>query len=189
MLIDSAQCDPEAAQAIFANPSLAAKTLLIPLDLTHQVLATKEVLQQLVHGPGSSEMALGPQNIDLTAEARNLRPMLHDLLTFFASTYALVYGLTSGPPLHDPIAVTIVLSEEASKDLNFDDRGERWHVNVVTDGLHSDSSEKRGQVGRIMLRQAAKNEGGVRIPRTLNVKQFWEIIDECIQYAEKALKH
>ena len=36
--------------------------------------------------------------------------MLHDLLTFFAHTYASVFGITAGPPLHDPLAVAVLLS-------------------------------------------------------------------------------
>ncbi|KAL8808601.1 MAG: hypothetical protein Q9200_004204 [Gallowayella weberi] len=44
-------CDPEAAQSIFSNAILTPKTTLIPLDLTHQVLATEAVQSKLRHGP------------------------------------------------------------------------------------------------------------------------------------------
>lgn len=115
--------------------------------------------------------------------------MLHDLLIFFSSTYSTVYGLTAGPPLHDPIAVAVILNHAAlGEPLEFhDDSGERWHVTVVTDGLHSDSNDERGQVGRTKVHKAAPHEGGVRIPKRLNVEHFWAIIERCIQSAELVL--
>lgn len=118
-----------------------------------------------------------------------LRKMFHDLLIFFASTYSSVYGLTAGPPLHDPIAVAVILNHAAlGEPLEFhDDSGERWHVTVVTDGLHSDCDDERGQVGGIKVHKAAPHEGGVRIPKRLNVEHFWAIIEGCIQSAELVL--
>ena len=70
--------DPEAASSVFDNEILAAKTTLIPLDLTHQVLATQEVQDLLLYGPGGEK----------TGEGRTtLRIMLVELLMFFAKTY------------------------------------------------------------------------------------------------------
>lgn len=116
----------------------------------------------------------------------NLRKMLHDLLMFFASTYSAVFGLTAGPPLHDPIAVAVILNDVAlSEPLGFHDNGgDRWHVTVVTDGLHSDCNDERGQLGMTRASKAAPHEGGVRIPTRLNVEHFWAIIERCIQRAE-----
>lgn len=114
--------------------------------------------------------------------------MLHELVMFFASTYAHVYGLTSGPPLHDPVAVAAVLAHQSSEDLGFDDgEGERWHVRVVTDGLHSNSSDLRGEVGRTVATMAPAKKDGVWIPRSLNVDRFWDMVESCIQRAERAL--
>lgn len=118
-----------------------------------------------------------------------LRKMLHDLLLFFASTYCTIFGLTAGPPLHDPIAVAVILNHVAlGEPLEFhDNSGERWHVTVVTDGLHSDCNDERVQVGRTRVSKAAPHEGGVRIPKRLNVEHFWAIIEGCIQSAELVL--
>jgi uridine nucleosidase len=114
--------------------------------------------------------------------------MLHELLMFFASTYAHVYGLTRGPPLHDPIAVAAILPDQLNGGLDFDDgEGERWNVRVVTDGLHSNSSDQRGEVGRTVATMVGAKELGVRIPRGVNVDHFWAIVESCIQRAEKAL--
>lgn len=118
----------------------------------------------------------------------NLRKMLHDLLMFFATTYADVFGFTRGPPLHDPIAVAVLLNESSHEQLEFDDnQGERWILDVVTDGLHSSNHEERGQVGRTKARKALAGEGGIRIPRRLNVQRFWAVVEDCIQHAEDAL--
>ncbi|KAK0510209.1 hypothetical protein JMJ35_007603 [Cladonia borealis] len=168
-------CDPEAAKSIFSNSTLAAKTTLITLDLSHQVLASVEVQQLLV----------GDQRALVTGQLSNVRHLFYQILVFFAHTYRDVFGLTKGPPLHDPLAVAILL-DGLSEVIQFNDNGgERWHVNVVTDGLHSDLEAEQGQVGRTMLTQA--EEGGVRIPRALDRFRFWQILDECLERAEKAL--
>lgn len=114
--------------------------------------------------------------------------MLHDLVMFFASTYADVYGLTRGPPLHDPVAVAAVLANESHENLGFKyGERERWHIRVITDGLHSNSSDLRGQVGRTIAKMAPAAEDGVSIPRSLNVDRFWDLVESCIQRAEGAL--
>lgn len=156
---------------------------MIPLDLTHQVIATKDVREGLLRKPAEYNGSAHPE---VEATPLTLRALLHDLLIFFGSTYADVYGFTSGPPLHDPIAVAVLLIDACHDEpLGFDDRGgERWHVDVVTDGLHSDRSDERGQVGRTRVRKAAIGEGGVRIPRGIDVKHFWAIIERCVQRAE-----
>lgn len=139
------------------------------------MLATQEIQQQLLYGYASPSTA--------TAAPSTLRQMLHDLLTFFAHTYSDVFGLT-GPPLHDPIAVAVLLFDQAK----FDDRGgERWQIEVITEGFHSDLEEEQGQVGRTFVTKLAGGQGGVRIPRTLDVQRFWTIIEQCVQRAESRL--
>ena len=169
-------CDPEAAAAVFGNKELAAKTTLIPLDLTHQVLGTTEVKRVLLYG-----------DLEESKEPSTLRRMLHDLLIFFAGTYEKVFGLVEGPPLHDPIAVAVLLDSFGFEQLGFCDRsGERWEVNVVTNGRHSKDERLRGQLGRTI---ANRVEGeGVRIPRGLDVKAFWRVFETCIRTAEEDLR-
>lgn len=112
--------------------------------------------------------------------------MFYELLIFFAHTYATVFGLTAGPPLHDPLAVAIILfSHYLEPELSFDDGGgERWMIEVVTDGLHSEEEGERGQVGRTIAKKAKDTEVGVRIPRSVNVRYFWEVIEKCMARAE-----
>ena len=77
--------DPEAAAAIFQNKELARKTSVVPLDLSHQVLATSEVLNLLLHGKRESDEFEFQNNRQ--KGKTELRQMLTDLLTFFAHTY------------------------------------------------------------------------------------------------------
>jgi uridine nucleosidase len=76
--------DPEAAASIFGNAALAAKTTLIPLDLTHLVLTTAEVQALLLHGAdGQQETG----STGASAGKTTLRVMLVELLMFFAQKY------------------------------------------------------------------------------------------------------
>jgi uridine nucleosidase len=81
--------DPEAAAAVFGNPALARKTTLIPLDLTHQVLGTKEVQDMLLFGTGADAKEKMRKGTTTT------RMMFVELLLFFAKTYRLVADFPS----------------------------------------------------------------------------------------------
>ena len=80
--------DPEAAAEVFHNKEVAKKTTLVPLDLTHQVLATNDVRNMLLYGPGGNNEGKGKTT---------LRDMLVELLYFFAETYAYVVLLSWTP--------------------------------------------------------------------------------------------
>lgn len=71
--------DPEAAATVFHTKEIAAKTTIVPLDLSHQVLATPEVREMLLYGPDAEKTGPGKTT---------LRTMLVELLYFFAQTYA-----------------------------------------------------------------------------------------------------
>ncbi|KAI9045708.1 uridine-cytidine N-ribohydrolase [Aspergillus affinis] len=173
-------CDPEGSQSIFSNPVLASKTTLITLDLTHQVLASPAVQSRVLHG---SDDASAPSTV--------LRQMLFDLLVFFASTYENVFGLNDGPPLHDPLAVAVILStlnpifakQHPDQALKFDDRnGERFAVNVITDGLHGIDVAVVGSLGRSVVSPIMQ---GVAIPRGVDLDAFWNIILDCLRRADE----
>jgi len=123
----------------------------------------------------------------------NIRQLFHEILVFFAHTYEEVFGLTRGPPLHDPITVAVLLDGVCEGGL-FDDRGgERWRVKVVTDGQHSDLEDEQGRVGMTVVDKIVEGSGegasglGVRIPRGLDVERFWAIIEMCMRRAEEAI--
>ena len=153
--------------SVFTLPSLARKTTLMPLDVTHQVLADEEVLR-LLHLGGKED----------TAPGSPLRGLFLEILTFFAATYEREFGMDSGPPLHDPLAVAAALCPAI-----FDDNGgERYHVHVIREGDDSVDDHRMnvhdiGQCGRTILQLLKDGEAGIRIPRTLSVAKFWHLID------------
>ena len=172
--------DPEAASYLFSDPILNKKITMIPLDVTHQVLATKEVQALLLEGKFGQEKS-------------TLRTMLVELLTFFAQTYSEVFGITKGPPLHDPLAVAVVLDGLNGEEIPFYDfegmgkKRERFDVTVVTDGTHEDAL-LGAETGRTIAKLLPDGENGVKIPRSLDTKRFWSVLEECLGRADETNK-
>lgn len=154
-------CDPDSAKSIFSMPALKNKTALITLDLSHQVCASKEVREMLLYAKAQRNTPT------------RLRRMFYELLVFFSKTYEEVFGLKDGPPLHDPLAVAILLMS-LEKDLFDDEKHERYEVTVVTEG---------DQDGRTVVSPAAE---GIFIPRSVNIERFWHIIEDCMEAADEA---
>ncbi|KAK0848370.1 Uridine nucleosidase 1 [Friedmanniomyces endolithicus] len=178
-------CDPEAARAIFSNPELAAKTTLIPLDLTHQFLATSEVQKSLLYGSTRSRLS------EVTSRSvKPVRRLFFEILTFFAKTYADVFGLKEGPPLHDPLAVAVAFRHEL---FVYNKQGQTEHeyfaVDVVVEGEHGDSDQIRSgpsQCGRTIVRRLPSGQPGVTIPRGLDAPALWNLIEASLGTAEAA---
>ncbi|KAK1815804.1 Uridine nucleosidase 1 [Friedmanniomyces endolithicus] len=178
-------CDPEAARAIFSNPALAAKTTLIPLDLTHQFLATSEVQKSLLYGSTQSGLS------DVTSRSvKPVRRLFFEILTFFAKTYADVFGLKEGPPLHDPLAVAVAFRHEL---FVYNKQGQTEHeyfaVDVVVEGEHGDSDQVRSgpsQCGRTIVRKLPSGQLGVTVPRGLHAPALWNLIEASLGAAEAA---
>ncbi|KAJ9608417.1 Uridine nucleosidase 1 [Cladophialophora chaetospira] len=159
--------DPESARSVLQSQTLAPKTTLIPLDVTHQAYATPKIQEMLLNG------GRGPTR---------LRRMFNELLMFFARTYAEVFGLPDGPPLHDPLAVAAILSNHADEDVKipFDDNGgERWVIDVILQGE---------QIGRTVITKSESGQG-VRIPRTLDLDKFWRTLNECMASADEMTRY
>ena len=96
---------------------------------------------------------------------------------FFASTYAKMFDLTEGPPLHDPLAVAALLAHHTDPEIriSFDDGGgERYDVDVTLNGP---------ELGRTVARRVP--EGSV-VPRSLDLTKFWEVLEQCMGRADEA---
>ncbi|KAG0633270.1 Inosine/uridine-preferring nucleoside hydrolase domain-containing protein [Tuber brumale] len=158
-------CDPESAQSIFSNPELSGRITLVPLDLTHTVLATSDVLATLM---------------TTSHPTTKLRKMLHDLLTFFSKTYADVFNITAGPPLHDPLAVAATIpGNEIEWDM------EEVQVEVVCHGEQIGQTIKtpRDQ-GEELGKGGAKPVAWVKVPRSVTVDSFWKVMMSCVEKAD-----
>ena len=150
---------------------------MVPLDLTHAVLASREILYRIKGNAAGN----------LPAPASDIRPLFYELLYFFGANYYDTAGIVEGPPLHDPIAVASLLPADV---LHFQDgNGERWHVEIVTDGLHSSEPKEHGPLGRTVVSPVSAGEiGGVRIPRALDTEQFWRLINDALTTAEERVQ-
>ncbi|KFH45014.1 Uridine nucleosidase-like protein [Hapsidospora chrysogenum ATCC 11550] len=184
--------DPEAAAEIFANPALRRKTAIVPLDLSHQVLATEDVRNLLLLGKNGAAVngnAAGGEG------KTKLRQMLVELLYYFAQTYATTFGIAAGPPLHDPLAVALVLTGTPD-EIPFPDwdaqksapppHHERFEVTVVTEGSFEEAREGKKETGRTIVKLLPPGEEGVRIPRSVDTAKFWQVIEECMERADEA---
>ncbi|WP_257350395.1 nucleoside hydrolase [Pseudalkalibacillus decolorationis] len=90
--------DPEAAKKVFDS---GIPTVVMGLDITHQALATKEVIDQV-------------NKID-----NNVAKIVGELLVFFASTYKEMFDF-DGAPVHDVLTVAYCVAPELfkTKDVN-----------------------------------------------------------------------
>ncbi|RKF79077.1 Uridine nucleosidase [Golovinomyces cichoracearum] len=177
--------DPEAAQEVLSCSLLQGKIILIPLDVTHLVIATEDVRQSLLWGKCSREKMNGNERI--IKKPNHLRQMMFELLNFFADTYAESFGFTSGPPLHDPVAVAVLLSDEISFTYKFHDKSskpveEQFEVTVMTNGSFADA-KAGSHTGRTLVKLLQPGELGVRIPRDLDIEAFWSTVENCLTRA------
>lgn len=102
------------------------------------------------------------------------------------------FGITAGPPLHDPIAVAAVLIgteneipffEWDAKHSQPPEHNERFEVTVITEGTF-DEAKAGKQTGRTLAKLLLLGEEGVRIPRGVDTAKFWQVIEECIERAD-----
>ena len=168
--------DPESAKSLLSNSTLAPKTTLVTLDLTHRFLATEEVQKALLHGYKRDSK---------DAQPSLPRKLFVEILTFFAKTYANVFGITAGPPVHDVLAVAATFAPKLFDDSD----GERFEVDVVTDGSHSTTSTMLAagsQIGRTNATPVLPSQPGIRVPRDVDADAVWRLIDDCLSVAEKS---
>ncbi|MGG3280248.1 nucleoside hydrolase [Paenibacillus solani] len=90
--------DPEAAKKVFDS---GVPTVVMGLDITHQALATQEVIEEV-------------NKID-----NNVAKIVGELLVFFASTYKEMFDF-DGAPVHDVLTVAYCIAPELfkTKDVN-----------------------------------------------------------------------
>lgn len=118
--------------------------------------------------------------VDTTRVPSALRALFAQIIAFFAGTYAEVFSITEGPPLHDPLAVAAAIYPEI-----FDDRnGERFRVDIVTEGVHSLNQSEVGELGRTKVSAPPQGEGGCRIPRGVDLDKFWGLTEDALKRAD-----
>ena len=98
---------------------------MVPLDLTHSALLTGEIERRI-----------------LSDVPTKFRQMWVDLGQFFAQTYAEVFGITEGPPLHDVCAVHIagLIGRGVESE-----KGGRWYGRRMHCHVETGEGRTRGQ--------------------------------------------
>jgi inosine-uridine nucleoside N-ribohydrolase len=121
--------DPEAAHIVFSSGIPIA---MVPLEVTHQALATAAVLERIdVLGTPVSAMAV-------------------QLLRFFAGTYKRVFGF-SAPAVHDPCAVALLIDptlvRTRAMNVEIDTRSQLSYGRTVCDVNHVTGRAPNAEVG------------------------------------------
>lgn len=153
-------CDPHAANLIFKDEELKEKLILIPIDLTHKLIATLEIEQRILNKPNTS----------------NLRQMIFELISFFKQTYIEQQGFKDGPPVHDPLLVIALLPFYGLEDAKYPVQLEYTPMNIYS----IEDGELNGK-----LEIVDKKEDGVKVGLGMNIANFWEIVLQTISLAEE----
>lgn len=92
----------------------------------------------------------------------------------------------------DPLAVAAAFMPELFIDASSTDGPRRYFVEVITDGAHASTSSsktnvKSSQCGRTIAAPAVPSGSpGIRIPRNLDVDKMWQLLEQCLDLADKA---
>lgn len=169
------RCDPHAANLVVTEPHLANKIVLCPLNITHTVLATESV-RKSVYDKTSTHNS-------------SLRHMFSQILNSYADVYKKKYSDEVGPPVHDPLAVFLLLALVAAEDdkefaLSCEFRCLKRKLKVVLSGdrIGETVIEKRN------MDPLYKEDGGVCIGFGVNILFFWRNVLQALDLADTTQK-
>lgn len=169
-------CDPHAAALVFSNPLLANKIVLCPLNITHTVLATDEVMTCIYNENGTNNS--------------EVRRMYSQILNSYAHVYRRKYGNYVGPPVHDPLAVFLVLAMvardtpklakfAAACDFHYLQR----KLQVVLEGENAgETIIESGNLDPLL-----EEKGGVYVGFGVNAQFFWAHVFQALEMADARL--
>lgn len=98
---------------------------MIPLNVTHTAIVTKDVLHKLLSPGTTSSPDVAPSKA-----STKLRHMLWTLIWYFAESYKSTFGFMHGPPLHDALTIAYVSNPEMFQC-------KRYRVDVELSGAHT----------------------------------------------------
>lgn len=154
--------DPHAAQFIVEDPQLSYKTVLAPLNYTHKSIANLVTRSKLYN----------PENSELNS---NLRLTFHKILMFYYSSYIKNPAFIDGPPVHDPLALFLVIKMLALVNGERPSKFEyhRVDIKVVVDGEHEGESVACGN-----------SELGVVVGDSTDFGEFWSYVETALRNAD-----
>ncbi|GHP01425.1 hypothetical protein PPROV_000018100 [Pycnococcus provasolii] len=154
------QTDAHAASIVMEHGTRMPVTM-VPLEVTHTAIATKEVQASLArHG--------------------RVGNVVNEWLAFFADTYRDVFGFLDGPPVHDPCAVAFVIDPSIFTDVR--------HVRVDVEtasplSLGQTVCDVRGKYGR-----GATRSRNVNVCFAMDVPAFWRMMDQAVDATEQSTR-
>ncbi len=137
--------DPEAADIVIRS---GLEVTMSGLNITHQALATDAVLQRI---------------LDLGTP---LSKTVVDLLNFFKQTYQDVFNMPD-PPLHDPVAVALIIDPEVAR------------MRFAPVAVELEGSLTRGAT-LVDLYGTTGQEANVHVAMDLDVDRFWGLVIDAI---------
>lgn len=138
--------DPEAADVVLRS---GLPLTMCGLDVTHQALVTKEIFNKLeALGTSVSQTIIG-------------------LLKFFAKTYEEVFEMPD-PPLHDPVAIALLIDRSVVKSRFV-------NVQVELSGVHT-----RGATV-VDIHQRLGEKSNCNVALELDFNRFWQLMLESIE--------
>lgn len=140
--------DPEAADVVLRS---GLPLTMCGLDVTHQALVTKEIFA------------------DLEAMNTTLSKTIIGLLKFFAKTYEEVFEMPD-PPLHDPVAVALLIDRTVVKSR---------HVNVQ---VELSGTLTRGATV-VDIHQRLGEKANCDVALELDFQKFWAMMLDAIKKA------
>ena len=146
-------CDPEAAKIVFDSEF---KVVMVPLEVTHTAIASKNVIQKILH--------LNHNEGDSEKKKSVFCQIVVDLLTFFSDTYKREFGFENGPPVHDACAIAYVISPEI-----FDKK--LMHVDVIC----NDASPCDGQTVCDIWGYKKNDVQNVVVCKKMDVSKFFDL--------------
>ena len=155
------QIDPDAFDIVlkaFQTPDKKALITLVPIDVTHTVLATTKVVEKL-------------------NKENKFESLVIKLLYFFKETYEHVFNFEA-PPVHDPVAAYYIVHPE-----EFEEKQEQ--AVVETEGKYTGGSiciNRYPKVGKWCDTNEFKE---VNVCRKVNVEKFWEDVIEHLHVLAK----
>ena len=126
------------------------------------------------------------QGTDCTSgkEPTKTRKLFDEILKYFTETYAKAFGITEGPPMHDPVAVFAAMNPDAFHG----SEGDFYAVLVDSFTGYTVPSRRTAGCGKTVLRRLREHELGIKIPTSFDIDIFWKQIETSLSIADFKLK-
>ncbi|KAK7025615.1 IU-nuc-hydro domain-containing protein [Favolaschia claudopus] len=170
-VVDASYGDFSSAHAAQMVLDAPVKKIMIPINVTHSAIVTRQMHAYLL----SPTTTLEDANAPFPAPTTNLRHTLSTLIDFFADSYKAPFGFHDGPPLHDAMTVAYIAVPELFK-------GTRYRVDIELIGTHA-----LGETGVDVWNHQVCGETGwgpgkknCIVIQSVDVSGFFKFFHDCV---------